>query len=232
MKFSLCTVGVVILGLVAAAAGADEKAASKVAEPELKDVRQKVSYGLGQNLGKNLATQASDLDIELFMQGLRDALGGKPPRVTDQQFQESLAAFQQEMVAKKTKEGEAFLAENKKKEGVVTLPSGLQYKVLKAGTGKTPKATDTVTVNYEGRLIDNTVFDSSAKTGKPASFQVGGVIPGFKEALQLMKSGSKWQVYIPANLAYGASPPPGSRITPNAPLIFDLELLDVSEGGK
>ena len=163
---------------------------------------------------------------------MKDALGGKNPRLTDQQIQEALAAYQQEMMAKKAKEGEIFLAENKKKDGVVTLPSGLQYKVLKAGTGKTPKATDTVTVNYEGRLIDKTVFDSSAKQGQPVSFQVGGVIKGFSEALQLMKVGSKWEVYIPSNLAYGATPPPGSRITPNAPLIFDLELVDVKEGGK
>jgi len=232
MKFSFSIVAVVGLGVVMAAVAADEKAAPKPADPELKEVRQKASYGLGVNVARTLISQVPDLDWELFGQGLKDTIGAKTPRMTDQQIQEAMAAYAQEMVAKKAKEGEAFLAENKKKDGVVALPSGLQYKVLKEGTGKTPRATDTVTVNYEGRLIDKTVFDSSAKQGQPVSFQVGGVIKGFSEALQLMKVGSKWEVYIPANLAYGATPPPGSRITPNAPLVFDLELLDVKEGGK
>jgi FKBP-type peptidyl-prolyl cis-trans isomerase len=234
MKFSFSVVAVVGLGLVVALVRADEKAAPKPApvDPELKELRQKVSYGLGVSIGRTLTTQGFDIDTELFGQGLKDAVAGKTPRMTDQQIQEAGLAYQQEMMAKKAKEGEAFLAENKKKEGVVSLPSGLQYKVLKPGAGKTPKATDTVTVNYEGRLIDKTVFDSSAKQGQPVSFQVGGVIKGFSEALQLMKVGAKWQLYIPANLAYGATPPPGSRIAPNAPLIFDLELVDVKEGGK
>jgi len=230
MKFSM--VAVVSLGLLVASAFADEKGAPGAADPALKEVRQKASYGLGVSIGKNLASQAADLDPELFTQGFKDAMAGKASRMTDQQIQEALMAYQTELVSKKTKEGETFLAENKKKEGVTTLPSGLQYKVLKQGTGKTPKATDTVTVNYEGRLIDNTVFDSSAKSGAPVSFQVGGVIKGFSEALQLMKTGAKWQLYIPAGLAYGPNPPPGSKITPNAPLIFDLELVDVKEGAK
>ena len=134
------------------------------------------------NVGQNLATQAADLDSELFIQGMKDAFGGKTPRLTDQQIQEAMVAYQQEMVAKKAKEGETFLAENKKKEGVVVLPSGLQYKVLKAGTGKTPKATDTVTVNYEGRLIDKTVFDSSAKQGQPVT------LPGRRRDQGLLRS--------------------------------------------
>jgi FKBP-type peptidyl-prolyl cis-trans isomerase len=220
------------LTLVVAWASADEKAAPGSADSSLKDTRQKASYGLGASIGKSLMASFPDLDADLFTQGLKDALGGKPPRLTDQQIQEAMQAYQQEVVARKAKEGEVFLAENKKKDGVKTLASGLQYKVLKDGTGKTPKASDTVTVNYEGRLIDNTVFDSSAKSGQPVSFQVGGVIKGFGEALQLMKVGSKWQVYIPANLAYGASPPAGSRIMPNVPLVFDLELIDVKEGGR
>ncbi len=233
MKFSLSMVAVAGLGLaVASVIAADEKAASKAVDPEMKDVRQKASYGLGLRVGRSLMAQASDIDTELFGQGLKDAFGGKTPRLTDQQIQEALVAYQQEMVAKKAKEGEIFLAENKKKDGVIALPSGLQYKVLKAGTGKTPKATDTVTVNYEGRLIDKTVFDSSAKQGQPVSFQVGGVIKGFSEALQLMKVGSKWEIFIPPNLAYGPTPPPGGRIMPNATLVFDVELIDVKEGGK
>jgi FKBP-type peptidyl-prolyl cis-trans isomerase len=227
MKFSFSMVAVVGLGVVMAAVAADEKAAPKPADPELKDVRQKASYGYGLGVGRTLMSQLPDMDWDVFSQGLKDATGAKTQRLTDQQIQEAIIAFQQEMAARKAKEGETFLAENKKKGGVVALPSGLQYKVLKEGTGKTPKATDTVTVNYEGRLIDKTVFDSSARQGQPVSFQVGGVIKGFSEALQLMKVGSKWEVYIPANLAYGASPPPGSKITPNAPLVFDVELIDV-----
>jgi FKBP-type peptidyl-prolyl cis-trans isomerase len=225
MKFS--TVAVMSLGLLAAAALADEKAAPKTADSGLADVRQKASYGLGLGIGKNLAGQVGDLDPELIAQGIRDAFGGKPPRLTDQEIQTALVAYQQELMNKKTKEGEAFLAENKKKPGVLTLPSGLQYKVIKEGTGKVPKPTDTVSVNYEGKLIDNTVFDSSTGRGAPATFQVGQVIPGFSEALKLMKVGSKWQVYIPANLAYGPTPPQGSKIPPNAPLVFDLELIEV-----
>jgi FKBP-type peptidyl-prolyl cis-trans isomerase len=232
MKFSFFMAAVTSLALMAPAVRAQEKAAPKAADSELKDARQKGSYGIGVGVGKSLSAAFPDLDLELFAQGLKDAFGGKPARLTDQQIQEALQAYQQEAAAKKAKEGESFMAENKKKPGVMTTASGLQYKVLKEGTGKVPKATDTVSVNYEGRLIDNTVFDTSAKTGGPARFQVGGVIPGFREALLAMKAGSKWQVYIPANLAYGASPPPGSRISPNAPLVFDLELIDVQEGGK
>jgi FKBP-type peptidyl-prolyl cis-trans isomerase len=232
MKFSFFMAATASLALMVPPVRAQEKAAPKAVDPDLKDARTKASYGIGMGLGKNLSASFPDLDVELFAQGLKDAYGGKPARLTDQQIQEALQAYQQESNARKTKEGESFLAENKKKPGVVTTTSGLQYKVLKEGTGKTPKATDTVTVNYEGRLIDNRVFDTSAKTGQPARFQVGGVIPGFKEALQLMKAGAKWEVYIPANLAYGAAPPPGSLISPNAPLIFNLELLEVQEGGK
>lgn len=228
MKFSM--VAAVSLALLVASALAQEKGASKAPDSELKDVKQKASYGLGLTVGKSFMTQAPDLDTELFAQGFKDAFSGKPGRLTEQQVQDAMLAYQQELVAKKSKEGESFLAENKKKPGVKTTSSGLQYKVVKDGTGKTPKASDTVTVNYEGRLVDNTVFDSSANHGGPASFQVGGVIKGFSEALQMMKVGSKWEVYVPANLAYGASPPAGSRITPNAPLIFNLELIDVKEG--
>jgi FKBP-type peptidyl-prolyl cis-trans isomerase len=232
MKFSI--VAVMSLGIVAASALAQDKDAPKGADSGLKDARQKASYGLGLSIGKNLKAQAEDLDSETFSQGLKDALAGKAPLLTEAQIQEAMLAYQQELVAKKTKEGETFLAENKKKPGVTTLPSGLQYKVIKQGTGKSPKASDTVTVNYEGRLADKdgTVFDSSAKHGGPANFQVDGVIKGFSEALQLMKVGSKWEVYIPSNLAYGPSPPPGSRITPNAPLVFDLELVEVKDSPK
>ena len=150
-----------------------------------------------------------------------------------------MTAFQKEMMAKHAevmntlgeknkKEGEVFLAENKKKEGVTTLPSGLQYKVIKAGTGKKPKSTDTVTVNYRGTLIDGTEFDSSYRRGEPASFGVSGVIPGWTEAMQLMQEGAKWQVVVPPNLAYGEKGA-GPNIGPNATLIFEIELISIQE---
>jgi len=134
--------------------------------------------------------------------------------------------FFQQLADKNQKEGEVFLAENKKKKGVITLPSGLQYQVIKEGTGKIPKATDTVTTHYRGTLIDGTEFDSSYKRGEPASFPVNGVIKGWTEALQLMKVGSKWQLFIPSNLAYGPQGA-GQAIGPNATLIFEIELLSI-----
>jgi FKBP-type peptidyl-prolyl cis-trans isomerase FklB len=150
-----------------------------------------------------------------------------------------MAAFQKEMMAKQQelakrlgeknkKEGEAFLSENRKKEGIKALPSGLQYKVVKAGTGKKPKSTDTVTTHYRGTLIDGTEFDSSYRRGQPASFPVSGVIPGWTEALQLMEEGAKWQLFIPPNLAYGERGA-GSQIGPNATLIFEIELISIQE---
>jgi len=157
--------------------------------------------------------------------------------MTEQEIQETLKTFQQEMAAKQAektkqlaeinkKEGEAFLAENKKKEGVKTLPSGLQYKILTEGSGKTPKETDTVTTHYRGTLIDGTEFDSSFKRGQPASFTVNGVIKGWTEALQLMKEGSKWQLFIPSDLAYGDRGA-GGQIGPHATLIFEVELISI-----
>ena len=144
-------------------------------------------------------------------------------------FQKEVMAKQAEVAKKNKTEGDAFLAENKKKEGVKTLPSGLQYKVIKAGTGKKPKMNDTVTVNYRGTLIDGTEFDNSYKRGQPATFQVNGVIPGWTEALQLMEQGAKWQLFIPSNLAYGERGAPGGQIGPNATLIFEIELISIQE---
>jgi len=155
--------------------------------------------------------------------------------LTDQEIRETMTAFQKDMMAKRQalgeknkKEGEAFLAENKKKPGVITLPSGLQYKILKAGTGKKPKPTDTVTVNYKGTLIDGTEFDSSYQRGKPATFPLSGIIPGWREALTLMQEGAKWEIYVPPNLAYGERSS-GTVIGPNATLIFQIELVSIQE---
>jgi FKBP-type peptidyl-prolyl cis-trans isomerase FklB len=200
-----------------------------------KNQKDKISYIVGMDIGNNLKKQSIGVNPKVLAKGIEDALAGAKPLLTEQEIQETMMAFQKEMlakqaeVAKKNKtEGEAFLAENKKKEGVKTLPSGLQYKVTKAGTGKKPKSSDTVTVNYRGTLIDGTEFDSSYKRGQPATFQVSGVIPGWTEALQLMEEGAKWQLFIPSNLAYGERGA-GGVIGPNATLVFEIELVSVQE---
>ena len=201
----------------------------------LKNQKEKMSYIIGMDIGNNLKKQSIDIDPNILAKGVKDALSGSQPLLTEQEIRESTMAFQKEMMAKQEevgkknkKEGEAFLAENKKKEGVKTLASGLQYKVIKAGTGKKPKATDTVTTQYRGTLINGTEFDSSYRRGQPASFQVNGVIPGWTEALQLMEEGAKWQLFIPSNLAYGERGA-GRDIGPNATLIFEIELLSIQE---
>lgn len=199
--------------------------------------KQKVSYSIGLDIGKNLKQSEIDVELEALMRGIKDATTDSTPLLTQAQIQETMQKFQQEMMNKQNEKanamsdknktaGEAFLAENAKKEGVITLPSGLQYKVIKAGTGKKPKATDEVTTHYRGTLIDGTEFDSSYKRGQPTSFPVNGVIAGWTEALQLMPVGSKWQLFIPSNLAYGPRGA-GGTIGPNATLIFDIELLAI-----
>jgi FKBP-type peptidyl-prolyl cis-trans isomerase FklB len=206
----------------------------------LKDQKDKVSYSIGLDIGKNLKKQSIDVNADAFARGLKDALSGGDTLMTEQEINETMAAFQKEMMAKQAerlktlgekneKEGEAFLAENKKKESVITLPSGLQYKVIKEGTGEIPTLNDTVTIQYRGTLIDGTEFDSSH--GQPATFRVNGVIPGLSEALQLMKTGSKWQLFIPSKLAYG-NREVGRNIGPNTTLIFEVELLSFTKGEK
>ena len=206
----------------------------------LKTQKDKVSYSIGMDIGMTLKNQSIEVDPAILSRGIKDSMTGQKPLMTEQEIRDTIAAFQKEMMAKQQelakqmgeknkKEGEAFLAENKKKEGVKTLASGLQYKVIKAGTGKKPKATDTVTTNYRGTLVDGTEFDSSARRGKPATFPVTGVIPGWTEALQLMEEGAKWQLFIPSNLAYGERGTPGGPIGPNATLIFDIELVSIQE---
>ena len=212
---------------------------SLAAEEEvLKTQKDKISYSLGADIGNNLKTQSIDVDPDMLAKGLKDALAGKL-LLTNQEIRDTLMNFQKEMMAKRQeqmktlgeknkKEGETFLAENAKKEGVKTTASGLQYKVITEGSGKSPKPTDTVTVNYKGTLIDGTEFDSSYRRGQPATFPVNGVIPGWTEALQLMKEGSKFQLFIPSNLAYGERGA-GGTIGPNATLIFEVELISIKE---
>jgi FKBP-type peptidyl-prolyl cis-trans isomerase FklB len=216
--------------------------ASQVSAEEnllLKKQKDKVSYIIGMEIGKNFKKQSIDIDPDILTKGIKDAISGGKPLLTEQEIQETMVTFQKEMMAKQEelakklgennkKEGEAFLAENKKKDGVKTLPSGLQYKVTKAGTGKKPKLTDTVTTQYRGTLIDGTEFDSSYRRGQPVSFPVTGVIPGWTEALQLMEEGAKWQLFIPPNLAYGERGA-GRDIGPNATLIFEIELISIQE---
>jgi len=204
---------------------------------ELKDQKDKESYSLGYQFGQNLKGQGVEINLDVYTSGIRDALGGKEPSMSQEEIHATIlelqkritAALQKEFKEKAEKnlaESKAFLEENKKKEGIKTLPSGLEYKVITDGTGKTPKATDTVTVNYRGTLINGAEFDSSYKRGQPATFQVKAVIPGWTEALQLMKEGSKWQLFIPPELAYGERPA-GPQIPPNSALIFEVELLAV-----
>jgi len=197
-------------------------------KPALKNQKEKVSYIIGMDIGGNLKRQSVDVDPNSLARGIQDALSGAQPLLSKEEIQETMAAFQKEMAEKQKQRGEAFLSENKKKEGVKTLPSGLQYKVVKAGTGKKPKLTDTVTVNYRGTLIDGTEFDSSFRRGQPATFPISGVIPGWTEAMQLMAEGAKWQLFIPPNLAYGERGA-GGLIGPNATLIFEVELISVQE---
>ena len=200
--------------------------------PQLKDQKDKFSYSIGLNIGSNLTRQNVPVNPDLIAAGIKDSIAGKP-QLTPDQVKEVMAGFEKDMeqkqkaaAEKNTSEGTKFLEENKKKEGVKTTASGLQYKTIKEGTGAAPKATDTVTVNYRGTLINGTEFDSSYKRGEPATFPVNGVIKGWTEALQLMKAGSKYQLFIPPNLAYGERAV-GPDISPNSTLIFDVELLSV-----
>jgi FKBP-type peptidyl-prolyl cis-trans isomerase FklB len=194
----------------------------------LKNQKEKVSYIIGTDIGVNLKRQSVDVDPNALARGIQDALSGAKPLLSKEEIQEAMVAFQKEMAEKQKQRGEAFLSENKKKEGVKALPSGLQYKVIKAGTGKKPKGNDTVTVHYRGTLIDGTEFDSSFRRGQPATFPVSGVIRGWTEAIQLMEEGAKWQLFIPPNLAYGERGA-GGLIGPNATLIFEVELISVQE---
>jgi FKBP-type peptidyl-prolyl cis-trans isomerase FklB len=214
--------------------------AQDAAAPELKTDKDKLSYALGMNFGENFRKQGVDVDPALFAKAFAEAFNtGKTAMSEDDmkavltaaaaEIRKKQAAMQAEKSEQAQKEGDKFLADNKTKEGVVTLPSGLQYKILKQGTGEKPAPEDTVVCNYKGTLINGTEFDASEKHGGPATFPVKGVIAGWTEALQLMPVGSKWQLVVPANLAYGAQGPPD--IGPNQTLIFEVELVSIQKAG-
>jgi FKBP-type peptidyl-prolyl cis-trans isomerase len=208
----------------------------------LKTQKDKASYAIGLNIGKSLHRDSVDVDPAILLRGLKDAIAGSKPLLSDDEMKAAMTSLQtdvrkrqedkmQQVGEVNKKEGEAFLAANKTKEGVVTLPSGLQYKILKEGTGPKPTATDSVVCNYKGTLLNNTEFDSSYKRGQPATFGVNQVIKGWTEALQLMPIGSKWQLFIPSDLAYGQRGP-SPEIGPNSTLVFEVELLSIQDKDK
>jgi FKBP-type peptidyl-prolyl cis-trans isomerase FklB len=217
------------ISLVLPVAAADEK-------PAFKNDKEKASYAIGVNIGTGLKRSNMDVDVDVISSGMKDILSGKEPKLNEMQAREAIMSYQQEaqkkIAEKNKKEGEAFLSENKKKPGVktqeVTLPDGtkaeFQYKVITEGKGEMPKSNDVVTVNYKGTLINGTEFDSSAKHGRPMERAANQLVRGWTEALQMMKTGSKWELYLPASLAYGdrGQPP---IIEPGATLIFEIELL-------
>lgn len=201
----------------------------------------KTGYAIGVVTAKQLQQSGIDsLDVDSYSQAIRDVLSNQDLQMSQDEIQNTLKQFQQEMMAKAQAEqqqqaadnkakGDAFLADNADKDGVKVTDSGLQYKVIRKGDGETPEASDTVKVNYEGKLLDGTVFDSSYQRGEPVSFQVNQVIPGWQEALQLMPVGSEYELYIPANLAYGPAGA-GGKIGPNETLHFKVELLSIEDG--
>ena len=229
------------LGLLVSSVNAQDK-------PDLTNPKQKTSYAIGEDVASTLKDRDIDLDPKALAAGISDTLAGKPA-LKQQEVDDTLSKLRQELQAKaeakdkvdgeknqdkvesekNLKAGKAFLAANAQKDGVITTATGLQYKVLKSGTGASPQKTDTVKVHYHGTLIDGTVFDSSVQRGEPITFPVSGVIPGWTEALQLMKVGDKWQLFIPSNLAYGEQSPPGSKIGPNSTLLFEVELLGIEK---
>jgi len=250
-----------ILPLVAVAAlvcgTARAQAPASVTPDQLKDLKSKISYLIGTNIGRQMQRDGMDLDMNLFSAGMKDALAGAKPVLSDAEMQAAIAEFsaqqekkeremanvaakqaldqdpaQKAKYEKNTAEAAAFMAANQKKSGVTTLPSGIQYEVLTKSPNQeaaSPKATDTVTTHYKGTLLDGTQFDSSYDRGQPASFPLNGVIPGWTEILQKMKPGDKWKVYIPGELAYGLRGTPDGQIGPNALLTFEIELIAIDQ---
>lgn len=227
---------VALLSLLALATFGCSKPAST--KTNMDKPQDKVSYIIGLNIGKGMKQDQIEVNADALANGVRDAFADKP-QLSEEEMKTVMTAFQQEMMAKSqakaqaagtenAKLGAEFLAANKTKDGVKTTASGLQYKVISSGKGKTPKPTDTVSTNYRGTLINGTEFDSSYKRGQPATFPVTGVIPGWTEALQLMKEGDKWEIYVPAALAYGERGA-GQAIGPNSTLVFEIELLSIKK---
>lgn len=225
----------VVLGVVLLTAQAGMVTAAEEATV-LKTEKDKVNYGIGVSVGRNLKRQGIELDVDLVVKGLKDEISGGKLLMSPEELQKTMSEFQAELKEKQgkakiaaaqdnKKEGDAFLAKNKQKKGVVTTKSGLQYKILTKGTGKQPTENDTVEVNYRGALINGQVFDSS-QPGQPITLQVKQVIPGWQEALKLMPAGSKWQLFILPELAYGQQGA-GAQIGPNATLIFEVELVAI-----
>jgi len=223
-------VGIFGAVLLAAQASAGEA-------PVLKTEKDKTSYGIGVDVARNFKGLGIDLDLDILIKALRDVYSGEKLLMTEEELRVTMNAYRAELMQKQAvaqrkaaeenqKKGDAFLAENKTKEGIVALPSGLQYKILNAGNGKTPTDADTVECHYRGTLIDGTEFDSSYRRGQPITLGVTGLIAGWREALKLMPVGSKWQLFIPPKLAYGARGA-GRDIGPNATLIFEVELLAI-----
>ena len=219
--------------IIAAALSVALTASGENKPSQLKDLKDKVSYSIGLDLGFNFKKQNLELNPDALLAGVKDALSGKQPLLNENEVKETMTALTKEIEDKQkalgeqnVKDGEKFLAENKKKEGVKTTASGLQYKVIKEGTGPQPKLTDSVVANYRGTLINGTEFDSSYKRGQPATFPLAGVIKGWTEALQLMKVGSKYLLFIPPNLAYGDRAM-GPALGPNSTLIFEVELVGI-----
>jgi FKBP-type peptidyl-prolyl cis-trans isomerase FklB len=248
--FGLCAAATAAVFAASCAYGAEEPKAAEKKEPAkteeapspFKSQKEKVSYAIGMSIGKSLKEAEVEVDAPTLAKALNEALTGAKSMMTQEEADRTMMAMQQEMMDKQMKkmqetaeknkkEGEAFLEENKKKEGVKVTGSGLQYKVVKEGQGKSPAETDTVTVHYVGTLIGGKEFDSSMKRGEPATFQVNQVIKGWAEALPLMKVGSEWELIIPSNLAYGERGA-GSDIGPNSVLVFKVQLLDVKEAPK
>ncbi|MGZ8430223.1 MAG: FKBP-type peptidyl-prolyl cis-trans isomerase [Candidatus Deferrimicrobiaceae bacterium] len=226
-QFAMAMCAAVALSGAAIAAGAQE----------LKTDREKLSYSIGMDIGVNLKKQSVEVDPDLLAKGFKDSYGGGKILLTEDEARQAIVTFQETLVAKEAEamrklaeknkaDGETFLAGNAKKEGVKTLPSGLQYKEVTAGKGKSPTPADTVTTHYRGTLIDGTEFDSSYKRSQPATFPVPGVIPGWTEGLPWMKEGAKWQLFVPPGLAYGERGA-GREIGPNSTLIFEVELISV-----
>jgi FKBP-type peptidyl-prolyl cis-trans isomerase len=215
--------------------GADASAGDT---PALKNQKEKISYGIGVGVARDFKLRGVELEVEAFLKGLKDELSGSKLIMTEKELDSMMDAYARELRVKQEeaekiaaeenrKAGKAFLAENAKKEGVVTLPSGLQYKVLKAGKGDNPAGTDAVTINYRGTLINGTEIDSSYRKAEPTVFKVDGVIPGLSEAIKLMSPGSKWRIFIPSELAYGDRKV--YQIGPNAALIFEVEILSIAK---